>query len=151
MTTCKAYIAPLVVGDFNSRNIKDFYANHKKMNNASPRPNSSFKPLKVNLPTVPVTDSPGLKGATSLNSLPMSTTADDTPKYFWDSFDLNHDNAEAGNAGHSEVPAANSNADNASFVSTADSSSKQAPAPTAQVDPTRDPIATIDQSKALNT
>ena len=33
----------------------------------------------------------------------------------------------------------------------ADSSSKLDPAPTAQVDPTRDPIAPIDQSKALNT
>ena len=80
----------------------------------------------------------------------MSTTADDTPKYFWDSFDLNHDNAEAGN-GHSEVPAANSNADNASFVSTADSSSKPAPAPAAaQVDPTRD-IETLPEDVRIAT
>ena len=87
----------------------------------------------------------------------MSTTADDTPKYFWDSFDLNHDNAEAGNAaaGHSEVPAAalaNSNADNASFVSTADSSSKPAPLDpvAAQVDPTRD-IETLPEDVRIAT
>ena len=53
------------------RNMMDFYPNKGKISNIeharsplpmsnSPRP-TSFKPLKVNLPTVP-TDSPGLKG-----------------------------------------------------------------------------------------
>ena len=53
------------------RNMMDYYPNKGKLTNIeharsplpmsnSPRP-TSFKPLKVNLPTVP-TDSPGLKG-----------------------------------------------------------------------------------------
>ena len=53
------------------RNMMDYYPNKGKISNIenarsplpmsnSPRP-TSFKPLKVNLPTVP-TDSPGLKG-----------------------------------------------------------------------------------------
>ena len=108
------------------RNMMDFYPNRGKISNIeqarsplpmsnSPRP-TSFKPLKVNLPTVP-TDSPGLKGATSLSSLPASN-AEDTPKYFWDSFDLNNadgvDNGENKNM-NTELTA--NHGDNASFVS----------------------------------
>ena len=58
------------------RNMMDYYPNKGKISNIenarsplpmsnSPRP-TSFKPLKVNLPTVP-TDSPGLKGNFSPN------------------------------------------------------------------------------------
>ena len=55
-----------------------------------------------------VTDSPGLKDGNSLSSLPTSCAADDTQKYFWDSFDLNGDSAaatgaEATNIQHSAI------------------------------------------------
>ena len=88
------------------------------MNNAtaSPRPYSSLKPLKINLPNMAINSLDSKVPPHSiLCSIPMLTMAP------------------------------------LSIVSTTDSSSKQAPAPTAQVDPTRDPIATIDQSNALNT
>ena len=70
-------IGPQIENDYGAtamiqqRNMMDFYPNKGKISNIeharsplpmsnSPRP-TSFKPLKVNLPTVP-TDSPGLKG-----------------------------------------------------------------------------------------
>ena len=56
-------------------------------------------------------------GATSLSSLPASN-AEDTPKYFWDSFDLNNpegvDNGDNKNM-NTELTA--NPGDNASFVS----------------------------------
>lgn len=137
------------------RNLLDYYPSKGKLINVelrSPlsngqRPNS-FRPLKVNLPTVP-TDSPGLKGATSISSLPTST-AEDTPKYFWDSFDLN--NPE----GTDDVPkdkmtseiAAN---DSASFVSGESSNNERTRllAPAA-IDPTRD-IETLPEDVMIAT
>lgn len=125
-----AAVAPSVINQepygatamLQQRNMLDYYPNKAKLTNVEmrsplnqngPRPNS-FKPLKVNLPTLP-TDSPGLKGATSLSSLPTST-AEDTPKYFWDSFDLN--NGEGGESNkHMNSEVAANPADNASFVS----------------------------------
>ena len=120
------------------------------MNNGQQRPNS-FKPLKVNLPTLP-TDSPGLKGAASLNSLPASN-ADDTPKYFWDSFDLN--NGEEAHPDHekhmtSEVDAIRT--DNASFVSGESSAGDRAGRvlPPTSIDPTRD-IETLPEDIRIAT
>jgi hypothetical protein len=103
----------------------DFYPNKGKISNVEIRPinqtqqrPNSFKPMRVNIPTAP-TDSPGLKGATSLSSLPTSN-AEDTPKYFWDSFDLNNagegeESNRHANKMTSEVAA--NPGDNASFIS----------------------------------
>ncbi len=145
------------------RNLLNFYPSKGKMNNTDvvvprsmaaaggaastqPRP-TSFKPMKVNMPP---TDSPCLKGATSLSSLPTSN-AEDTPKYFWDSFDLN--NGEGEDNGGQERPKMTSEvaanpSDNASFVSASDAGSNERtrllPQPgdlasnPAMVDPTRD-------------
>jgi len=149
----------------NQRNMLDFYPAKAKLNvelrsplNASsPRPNS-FKPLKVNLPTVP-TDSPGLKGATSLSSLPTST-AEDTPKYFWDSFDLNNDpeaNLNPDNK-HMNSEVAAHPADNASFVSGESSGERSRLLPNSassltnagSIDPTRD-IETLPEDIQIAT
>ena len=144
------------------RNMMDYYPPKVKLTNVemrsplnqnSPRPNS-FKPLKVSLPTVP-TDSPGLKGATSLSSLPAST-AEDTPKYFWDSFDLNNpEGNERGDNKHmnSEVTAHPS--ENASFVSgessaTGDRVKQLNPINQAAIDPTRD-IETLPEDIQIAT
>ena len=71
------FLGPSLENDYGAtamiqqRNMMDYYPNKGKLTNIeharsplpmsnSPRP-TSFKPLKVNLPTVP-TDSPGLKG-----------------------------------------------------------------------------------------
>ena len=140
------------------RNLMEYYPSKTKLNidtrspglmNNGQRPNS-FKPLKVNLPTLP-TDSPGLKGAASLNSLPASN-AEDTPKYFWDSFDLNngeeapdHENKNM----NSEVDA--NRTDNASFVSGESSAGERSRLlPTASVDPTRD-IETLPEDVRIAT
>ena len=129
------------------------------MNNGQQQRPNSFKPLKVNLPTLP-TDSPGLKGAASLNSLPASN-ADDTPKYFWDSFDLNNgeeaDHPDDLHEKHmtSEVDAIRTT-DNASFVSGGESSSAGdhragiRVLPTSSIDPTRD-IETLPEDIRIMT
>jgi hypothetical protein len=76
----------------NHQNLMDNYFHPIKNNGKRPSPQrpTSFRPssrLRLNLPAS-ATDSPGLKGATSLSSLPISNT-EDTQKYYWDSFDLN--------------------------------------------------------------
>lgn len=128
----------------------------------SPRP-SSFKPLKVNLPTVPnptnPTDSPGLKGATSLSSLQTSVNAEDTPKYFWDSFDLNNANAENEPLEPSEVtahPCDVSASESSHAPTTADETERarllmpQQQHPLTNVDPTRD-IETLAEDVRIAT
>merc|ERR1719323_240741 len=142
------------------RNMMDFYPNKGKISNIeharsplpmsnSPRP-TSFKPLKVNLPTLP-TDSPGLKGAASLNSLPASN-ADDTPKYFWDSFDLNNGEEAPDQANKNMTSEVDANrTDNASFVSGESSAGDRARLlPTASIDPTRD-IETLPEDVRIAT
>ena len=170
-----AAVAPSVINDqasmIQSRNLLDFYPAKGKLNNQvdlrsnvsnSPRP-SSFKPLKVNLPTVPnptnPTDSPGLKGATSLSSLQTSVNAEDTPKYFWDSFDLNNANAENEPLETSEVtahPCDVSASESSHAPTTADEAERarllmpQQHNPLTNVDPTRD-IETLAEDVRIAT
>ena len=56
------------------------------------------------------------KGATSLSSLPASN-AEDTPKYFWDSFDLNNPDASNIDNKNMNTELTANHPDNASFVS----------------------------------
>jgi hypothetical protein len=105
----------------NHSNLMDNYFHPLKLNGkrASPQRPTSFRPpsrLKVNLPAS-ATDSPGLKGATSLSSLPTSNT-EDTQKYYWDSFDLNGtEEQEQHPRLLPEVVAIPETIDNSSFVS----------------------------------
>ena len=152
------YGASALHQDPHHRNLMEYYPSKTKLNigtrspglmNNGQRPNS-FKPLKVNLPTLP-TDSPGLKGAASLNSLPASN-ADDTPKYFWDSFDLNNGEEAPDQANKNMTSEVDANrTDNASFVSGESSAGDRARLlPTASIDPTRD-IETLPEDVRIAT
>jgi len=105
----------------NQANLMDNYFNPVKLNGkrVSPQRPTSFRPpsrLRVNMPA-PATDSPGLKGATSLSSLPTSNT-EDTQKYYWDSFDLNGpEEQEQHPRLLQDVTALPETVDNSSFIS----------------------------------
>ena len=103
------------------RNLMDsyFFPTKPGGKRSPPRP-TSFRPpsrVRANVPAS-ATDSPGLKGATSLSSLPTSNI-EDTQKYYWDSFDLN--GTEEPEEQHPslipEVNAGTEIVDNSSFVS----------------------------------
>jgi hypothetical protein len=138
------------------RNLMDsyFYPNKPGGKRSPPRP-SSFRPsshMRVQLP-VSVTDSPGLKGATSLSSLPTSNT-EDTQKYYWDSFDLNGgEEPEPHPRLIPEVSAAAEGVDSNSFVSSESNENNlllMNPTKAAagrRVDPTRD-IDTLPEDDA---
>jgi hypothetical protein len=102
------------------RNLMDsyFFPTKPGGKRSPPRP-TSFRPPSRVRPNVPAsaTDSPGLKGATSLSSLPTSNI-EDTQKYYWDSFDLNGTEEPQQLPGlMPEVNAGTEVVDNSSFVS----------------------------------
>ena len=142
------------------RNLMDsyFYPNKPGGKRSPPRP-TSFRPpsrLRVNLPAS-ATDSPGLKGATSLSSLPTSNT-EDTQKYYWDSFDLN--GTEEQEQHPRLIPEVNIGPeviDNSSFVSSESNENNllllqpTKPPPVGRpVDPTRD-IDTLPEDDTMST
>ena len=102
------------------RNLMDnyFFPNKPGGKRSPPRPTSFRPPSRLRAAIPPsVTDSPGLKGATSLSSLPTSNI-EDTQKYYWDSFDLN--GTEEPEQHPRLIPEVNAGAeivDNSSFVS----------------------------------
>ena len=139
------------------RNLMDsyFYPNKPGGKRSPPRP-TSFRPpsrLRVNLPAS-ATDSPGLKGATSLSSLPTSNT-EDTQKYYWDSFDLN--GSEEPESHPRLIPEVNLGpeiVDNSSFVSSESNENNlillhpaKPPSAGRPVDPSRD-IDTLPEDES---
>ncbi len=127
------------------RNLMDnyFYPQKPKTEAAG----GAFRRLRVNLPP---TESPGLKGAaaTSLNSLPTSVAEDSCQRYYWDSFDLNNQQANSSsNSNASHQPLLLPKLVEDSLPATNDGSATHTstlPPPGRPVDPTRD-IETLNE------